>query len=57
MWVCGDSCKTQEHEKGVRGQLNGDTKLQDAGCVCVGCCIPRSKPSAWHTVGAQDIFA
>lgn len=43
--------------KSVRGQVNGDLKLQEAGSVCVGCGIPRSKPSAWHVVGAQDIFA
>lgn len=55
--VCGDSDESQEHEKGVGGQVNGDTKLQEAGYVYVGCCIPTSKPSAWHMVGAQDIFA
>lgn len=57
-WVCvyGDKYGNQEHEKGVRGQVNGDIKLQETGYVCVGCCIPRSKPSALHMVGAQDIF-
>lgn len=53
---CGDQYEGQEHANGVRGQVKGDTKFQEVGYVCDGCCIPRSKPRVWHMVGAQDVF-
>ena len=55
VWGSGDKYEGQELVKGVRGQMNSDTKLQEADYVCVGCCVPRSKPSAWHMMGVQDI--
>lgn len=27
VWLCGGRYDGQEHEQGVRGQVNGDTKL------------------------------
>lgn len=50
LWKCGDKHEGQEHGKDVKGPVNGDPKL------CVGCCIPRSKPSAWHMIGVRNIF-
>lgn len=48
--MCEDKCEGQEHVKDVRGQVEGDTKLQEAGgYACVICCVLKSKSSAWHT--------
>lgn len=43
-WVHEDRYEGQEHEEDRRGQVNGDTKLQEAGCVSVGCCIASPGP-------------
>lgn len=53
---CGDRSEGQEPVKGIRGLVTGDTKFQEAGCICDGCYISSSKPRAWHTMRAQDIF-